>query len=72
MNELVDFLNDRIKNPVTLEEEAQLLIAVMDGSISVTVAKQIYSKLYTKRIENMNKLLSLTQEEILEVLNDGT
>lgn len=71
VKEFIDYAKYRWRWPFTPEEEAKFILAANDPEYSRAGIKALYKKLATERQERMVKFFQLTDEEIMELVDES-
>ena len=72
MNADVDFnkfLDKFMERPILLEQEAMIVSAMIDGTITKNTAKELYLRICEHNMKKMEQLMSMSQEQIFELMD---
>ena len=68
MSEFREYLREFPKRPVLLEQEAQIVTAMLDGVITKNTAKELYTKVAEHNLQKYNEFLGMTEDQILNII----
>ena len=67
MNDIREYLGNFPKNPVLLDQQTQIVVAMIEGVITKNVAKELYSRVAEHNLQKYREFLQLTEEQILKI-----
>ena len=62
--DLIKYLNDFQKRPILVEQEAQIVSAMIDGTINKNTAKELFSKVIEQNLKKHDEFMNMTMEEL--------
>lgn len=63
------FLDKFMQRPILLEQEALIVSAMIEGTITKNTAKELYVRMCEHNMKKMEQLMSMSQEEIFELMD---
>ena len=63
------FLDEFMQRPILLEQEALIVSAMIEGTITKNTAKELYVRMCEHNMKKMEQLMSMSQEEIFELMD---
>jgi len=63
------FLDKFMQRPILLEQEALIVSAMIDGTITKNTAKELYVRMCEHNMKKMEQLMSMSQEQIFELMD---
>lgn len=64
VEDLIKYLNDFRKRPILVEQEAQIVCAMIDGSINKNTAKELFRMVMEQNLEKCDEFMGMTMEEL--------
>ncbi len=63
------FLDKFMQRPILLEQEALIVSAMIEGTITKNTAKELYVRMCEHNMKKMEQLMSMSQEQIFELMD---
>lgn len=70
VEDLIKYLNDFRKRPILVEQEAQIVCAMIDGSINKNTAKELFKCVIEQNLKKYNEIVSMDEKQILELIDN--
>lgn len=70
MSDLEKYIKDFLKRPIFIEQEAEIVAAMIDGKINKNTARELYTWVMEENIKAHNKLMAMSQEEIMKLVGE--
>lgn len=70
VQDLIAFFEDFKKHPILPSQNAQILCAMIDGTITATTAKQILAMVVESNLKKYNEFINMSMEEILNLMDE--
>ena len=70
VQDLIKFFNDFRKYPILPSQNAAILNAMIDGSITATTAKQILATVVESNIKKYYEFINMSMEEIIALVDE--
>lgn len=70
MNEFTEYLNKFLKRPIFPEQEAEIVTAMIEGTINKQTARELYTWVMEENLKAHNELMVMSREELLELVGE--
>jgi len=68
MNDITKYFIDFLKFPLLPSQNAKIICAVIDGTITRATAKQLLTEVIDSNIEKYKEFINMSEEEILTLV----
>jgi hypothetical protein len=69
--ELLEYFDKFLEHPILPQQEAQIVAAVENGTITKDTAKELYKQVMQMNLEKYQEFISLSKEDILKLIEEG-
>lgn len=70
VQDIIKFFEDFRKLPILPCQNARIVCAMIDGTITRTTAKELLSKVIETNIQKYNEFMSMSEEQILNLMDE--
>lgn len=68
--DFINYINDFLKRPILPEQEAQIICAMINGTINKNIAKDLFRMVLEQNIKRHNEIMNMTMEELERYINE--
>lgn len=69
MSDFIQYLKDFPKHPILVEQEAAIVAAMIDGTITKTTAKELFLIVCEHNLKKYNEFTKTSSQELLLKIN---
>jgi hypothetical protein len=66
-----NFLESFMKTPILPEQEVKIIVAICNGTLSISGAKKVAYNVMRKNIDGVNKMLEISEKELQILVDKG-
>ena len=67
-DDFTKYVNNFLKRPILPSQEAQIICALIDGTINRYGAKQLFNYIIEQNLAKHNEIIAMSKEQILELI----